>query len=132
MATTETTYSIGELADEFDLTHRSIRFYESKGLLDPRREGQSRIYSRKDRVQLILIQQGKRLGFSLEQIGEILELWDNTNTGGEKQLRLLLSRISERKADLDQQMKDIEAMQQRLSSAERRYQQALNQLLETQ
>ena len=70
------TYTIGELAKQFDITTRSIRFYEDEGLLSPRRQGQHRIYNNKDRVRLKLILRGKRLGFSLAETRRLFELYD--------------------------------------------------------
>ena len=64
----ESVFAIGELAKEFDITHRSIRFYEEQGLLSPKRTGQNRVYDNKDRVRLMLILRGKRLGFSLAEV----------------------------------------------------------------
>ena len=75
------TYSISELASEFDVTTRSIRFYEDQELLHPTRRGQTRIYSSKDRVRLKLTLRGKRLGFSLAEIRELFELWDTDQSG---------------------------------------------------
>ncbi|MBY4675062.1 MerR family transcriptional regulator [Marinobacterium arenosum] len=124
----QTTYSISELATEFDLTTRSIRFYEDQGLLSPQRRGQTRIYSRQDRVRLKLIMRGKRLGFSLAEIRELFSLWDETASGSEKQLRLLLDKIAEKRAELDQQLKDIAMVQLELDSAEARCREALNDL----
>ena len=72
----QTTYSISELAKEFDITTRSIRFYEDQGLLTPQRQGQTRIYSKRDRVRLKLILRGKRFGFSLEDIRQLLGMYD--------------------------------------------------------
>ena len=72
----EKTYRIGELATEFDVTLRTLRFYEDKGLLRPRRVGNTRLYSRGDRARLKLILLGKRVGFSLHDIREMLELYD--------------------------------------------------------
>ncbi|MFC6672272.1 MerR family transcriptional regulator [Marinobacterium aestuariivivens] len=117
---TETSYSISDLAQEFDITTRSIRFYEDQGLLAPQRRGQTRIYSRQDRVRLKLILRGKRLGFSLNECRELLELWDHTSRGTEKQLQLMLTRITERRAALEQQLKDIAMMQLELENAEKR------------
>ncbi len=71
------TYSIAELAREFDVTHRAIRFYEDEGLLSPARDGTRRVYSKRDWVRLKLILRGKRLGFSLAEIREMLELYDS-------------------------------------------------------
>ena len=96
--TEATTYSISELAAEFDLTTRSIRFYEDQQLLAPTRRGQTRIYSRQDRVQLKLILRGKRLGFSLLEIKELFDLWDATSGGSEKQLRLLHAKSQSEKS----------------------------------
>ncbi|WGI26970.1 MerR family DNA-binding transcriptional regulator [Halomonas alkaliantarctica] len=124
------TYSISELASEFDLTTRSIRFYEDQELLHPTRRGQTRVYSSKDRVRLKLTIRGKRLGFSLAEIRELFELWDETRSGSKKQLHLMLSKIGERRAALDQQMKDITMVQLELESAEIRCRQALEELLE--
>lgn len=70
------TYSIRDLCDQFSVTPRTLRFYENKGLLSPRREGQRRIYSPRDRARLKLILRGKRFGFSLEEIRELLDLYD--------------------------------------------------------
>ena len=124
------TYSISELASEFDVTTRSIRFYEDQELLHPTRRGQTRIYSSKDRVRLKLTLRGKRLGFSLTEIRDLFELWDEARSGSEKQLHLMLSKISERKAALEQQMKDITMVQLELESAEIRCRQALEELNE--
>ena len=71
------TYSIADLAREFDVTHRAIRFYEDEGLLSPAREGTRRVYSKRDWVRLKLILRGKRLGFSLAEVHEMLELYDS-------------------------------------------------------
>src|SRR5690625_6188695 len=70
------TYGIAELAQEFEITHRTIRFYEEQGMLCPQRRGQERIYSSKDRVELILFLRGKRIGFSLADCKELIELYD--------------------------------------------------------
>ncbi|KPQ24134.1 MULTISPECIES: MerR family transcriptional regulator [unclassified Halomonas] len=126
------TYSISELANEFDLTTRSIRFYEDQELLHPTRRGQTRVYSSKDRVRLKLTIRGKRLGFSLAEIRELFELWDETRSGSKKQLHLMLSKIAERRAALDQQMKDITMVQLELESAEIRCRQALEELHQKQ
>ena len=122
------TYSISELASEFDVTTRSIRFYEDQGLLSPRRRGQTRIYSRQDRVRLKLILRGKRLGFSLAETRELFDLWDETLSGSEKQLKLLLDKINQRKVALEQQLNDIAMVQLELESAETRCNEALQEL----
>jgi len=126
------TYSIGELASEFDVTTRSIRFYEDQQLLAPSRRGQTRVYSSQDRVRLKLILRGKRLGFSLAETRELFELWDETSTGSEKQLSLLLVKIEEKRAELEQQLKDIAMVQLELDSAETRCRDALTELTSKQ
>jgi len=122
------TYSISELASEFDVTTRSIRFYEDQGLLHPARRGQTRIYSSKDRVRLKLILRGKRLGFSLAETKELFDLWDETLSGSEKQLNLMLRTISTKRAELEQQLNDIAMVQLELDSAEARCREALTEL----
>ncbi|TDV98755.1 transcriptional regulator [Halomonas alkaliantarctica] len=126
------TYTISELASEFDVTTRSIRFYEDQELLHPIRSGQTRVYSSEDRVRLKLTIRGKRLGFSLAETRELFELWDETRSGSTKQLYLMLNKIAERRAALDQQMKDITMVQLELESAEIRCRQTLEELLEKQ
>jgi len=111
------TFTIGELAKEFDITTRSIRFYEDEGLLAPARKGQSRIYSAKDRTRLKLILRGKRLGFSLGETKTIFDLYDTEQTE-EKQLSKMLELIEEKKQRLIQQQKDLEEILHDLSSLE--------------
>lgn len=124
----QTTFSISELAREFDLTTRSVRFYEDQKLLFPKRSGQRRIYSRQDRVRLKLILRGKRLGFSLAEIRELFSLWDKTNSGSEKQLKRLIEVITIKRAELSQQLEDIANLQAELTSAETRCLEALQNL----
>ncbi len=111
-------YSIAELAREFGITARTIRFYEDEGLIKPRRQGLTRLYSSHDRVRLGWILRGKRLGFSLAEIKQLLDLYQVDRTGVQ-QLRELLRRsrvhiedLERRRADLDQhiaEFKDVEA-----------------------
>jgi DNA-binding transcriptional MerR regulator len=121
-------YSISELASEFDVTTRSIRFYEDQGLLQPVRDGQKRIYSHQDRVRMKLILRGKRLGFSLVEIREIFALWDETPSGSERQLNLMLKLIHQKREALKQKLEDIASMQLELESAEERCRDALDEL----
>ncbi len=100
------TYGIAELAREFDVTTRTIRYYEDKGLLSPTRKGQRRVYAPRDRVRLKLIMRGKRLGFSLDEIRELIDLYD-VDPSEATQLRRFLDKISERKAVLVRQQADI-------------------------
>lgn len=108
------TYSISDLAQEFSITPRTIRFYEDKGLLHPTRNGTTRIYNRRDRARLILILRGKRLGFSLRDIRETIDLYDG---GQGKQYQVTLEKVHERIAALHQQQKDIEVTLEELHLA---------------
>lgn len=108
------TYTISELAREFDVTTRTIRFYEDQGLLNPAREGANRVFSNRDRVRLKLALRGKRLGFSLAEIRELFELYD-VSRDERKQLEEFLSRLDRRRAHLEQQREDIEVMLNEIS-----------------
>ena len=107
-AADERRFTIRDLAEEFGCTHRTIRFYEDEGLLKPRRDGQSRIFSGRDRARLSLILRGRRLGFSLAEIGEMLDLYD-ADPGHVRQLTVALERGRARIAQLERQRADIEA-----------------------
>ena len=101
------TYTIGELANEFDVTSRALRLYEESELLTPKREGTKRIYFERDRVRLRLILRGKRLGWTLAEIKEIFDLYDSSE-GEEAQLVLMLAKLDERRDFLKMQQQDIE------------------------
>ncbi|PKM05301.1 MAG: MerR family transcriptional regulator [Gammaproteobacteria bacterium HGW-Gammaproteobacteria-6] len=118
------TYSISDLARELDITTRAIRFYEEQGLLSPQRRGNERIYSARDRVTLKLILRGKRIGFSLAECRDLICLYDPAG-GNQRQLTSMLDKIAERRAQLDQQLLDIQQMQIELDTAEERCQAAL-------
>jgi|TARA_Y100000588_G_scaffold1507_1_gene2194 DNA-binding transcriptional MerR regulator len=122
------TFNISELSQEFDVTTRSIRFYEDQGLLNPTRRGQTRIFSNKDRVRLKLILRGKRMGFSLAQTKELFDLWDETLTGNEKQLLKMLEILGDRRAHLEQQKDDIAQAEMEIDTAETRCREALEEL----
>ena len=112
-------YTISELAREFDITTRTIRFYEDEGLLQPGRNGRQRIYSRRDYIRLKLILRGKRLGLSLSEISDIIELYDS-DQGETGQLASFLDSIRERRTVLKQQRTDIDATLRELQRIERR------------
>lgn len=112
-------FSIRELAEEFDITTRSIRFYEEAGMLNPRRDGQTRIYSEQDRVRLKLILRGKRLGFSLADSRELIDMYHPASSNTH-QLQAFLEKIQERREVLQQQLADIKIMQLELDEAEER------------
>ncbi|ENY72228.1 putative transcriptional regulator [Aeromonas diversa CDC 2478-85] len=127
MGKKEESYTISELAREFDITTRSIRFYEDQGLLQPTRRGQSRIYSRQDRVRLKLTLRGKRLGFSLAEIRALLDLYE-TDKSSRTQLTTMLTMIESHRVGLRQQMEDIRQVLQDLEAAEQRCKSALTAL----
>ena len=102
----EQTFTIGQLAEEFQITTRAIRFYESRGLIQPRREGTNRIYSRRDRGRLTLILRGKNLGFTLEDIAEYLALYD-VDRSQRAQTEMLLSKVEASIADLNRKKADL-------------------------
>lgn len=95
-------YSVTQLARDLGVTARTIRFYEDKGLISPRRAGNNRVYTLRDRARMILILRGKKLGFSLREIKEYLDLYDADPTHA-KQLRLLLKAVRDRIAQLEDQ-----------------------------
>lgn len=103
----KTQFTIGDLAREFDTTLRTLRFYEDKGLLHPRREGQQRLYSRRDRARLGLILRGKRVGFSLGEIRAMLDLYD-LRDGQATQMRVALSKFETQIETLKRQREDID------------------------
>lgn len=115
----QTTYSIGDLAREFDITTRSIRFYEDQGLLAPARHGQTRLYTNKDRVRLKLILRGKRLGFSLAETKRLFDLYDLENSSA-RQLYTILELIADKRLSLQQQLEDIKVLLVELSNLEER------------
>ncbi|GAB5388355.1 MAG: MerR family DNA-binding transcriptional regulator [Alphaproteobacteria bacterium] len=100
-------WSIGELSEEFELTHRSIRYYEDQGLVTPKRDGQTRIFTYRDRARIALICRGKRLGFSIAEIRDFLTLYD-TGDKQVKQMHYLLGSVSGRIDALEQQLTDVQ------------------------
>jgi len=104
----EQTFSISDLAREFDITPRTIRYYEAEGLITPARDGQRRIYAGRDRVRLALVLRGKRLGFSLAEAKEIIDLY-SAPQGEAFQLRTLLEKLDEKRALLEDKRRDLDA-----------------------
>lgn len=123
----ESTYTIGELAREFDITPRSIRFYEEQGLMSPERTGQNRIYGNKDRVRLKLILRGKRLGFSLAEVKTLFELYDTHNNSA-AQLETMLELTEQKRAVLHQQLEDIQMLMNELDEVEARCREELAEI----
>jgi DNA-binding transcriptional MerR regulator len=110
-------FSITDLAREFDLTTRAIRFYEDEGLIAPERRGTTRVYAARDRTRLKLILRGKRLGFSLQEIREMIDMYD-APPGEAGQLDLFLTRIAQRRESLQRQREDIEVTLGELAALE--------------
>jgi len=117
-------YSIGELAKEFDITTRAIRFYEDKGLLSPERQGQTRIYNSAERTRLKLILRGKRLGLTLDESRDIINMYDHSGSNAE-QLKSLTEKIQQRRQNLQQQLHDIEVTLLELDEVQARCEEAL-------
>ena len=103
------TYTISELAKEFGITTRTMRFYEEKGLVSPRREGQKRLYSAADRVRIKLILRGKRIGMSLAESVEVIDMYDPEHNNAD-QLNSLIRAVQNRRKILEQQKQDIDEM----------------------
>ena len=123
----ERTWSIAEVAEEFGVTHRTVRHYEDLGLVTPERRGTTRVYHRRDRTRLALVLRGRRLGFPLEEIRTIIDLYDAPR-GKRHQLEYLLAQIDERRDDLEQRRRDIEAAITELGDLERRCREDLDRL----
>ncbi len=118
------TYTITELAEEFAVTPRTIRFYEDKDLLRPQRNGLNRVYARRDRARLKLILRGKRLGFSLADIKEMLDLYD-LGDGQVEQLRTTHRKIGTRLEALEAQRADLNAAISELRDSQRHIEKTL-------
>ena len=117
-------YSIRDLADEFDVTTRTLRFYEEKGLLQPTRDKQNRSYSAADRTRLRLILRGKRLGLSLDESANIILMYDPANQNN-NQLQALIEKIQEKRKQLIEQQNDLKLMLKDLEEAEKRFRENL-------
>ena len=118
-------YTISDLASEFDITTRTLRFYEEKGLLNPARNGQSRVYSPADRTRLKLVLRGKRIGLSLEESAEIIGMYDPCGSN-QQQLEKLLAAIETQKLKLQEQQQALADMMSDLTEVEERTRSALN------
>ncbi len=122
----EALLTVNELAEALEVTPRTIRFYEQKGLIQPRRAGTVRVFTRRDRARLLLILRGKRLGFSLRDIREYLDLYD-ADPMQREQVRLLLGKVRARIAALERQRRDIEQATAELRDIESQAEAALAQ-----
>jgi DNA-binding transcriptional MerR regulator len=109
-------FTIRDLTKEFDVSARTLRFYEEKGLLDPMRRGEQRLYTRRDRARLAYVLAGKTVGFSLEDVREMLDLYD-LGDGGVTQLKVALAKFGERIERLERQKSDIDRVITELTRA---------------
>ncbi|MCV2352380.1 MerR family transcriptional regulator [Paucibacter sp. Y2R2-4] len=112
-------FTITELAAEFDITPRAIRFYEDMGLLEPARAGRNRVYTHRDRTRLKLTLRGKRLGLTLQEIKQLVDMYD-ASSGAESQLRAFLEVLQQHRRQLEQQLDDIEVTLAEISQHEER------------
>lgn len=122
----ESTFTITELSREFDVTPRTIRYYEDQGLLFPERSGLQRVYAKRDRTRLKLALRGKRLGLSLSEIKSMIAMYD-TAQDQEGQLVEFLSALAHRRAALEQQREDIEALLAEISGFEQQCRELLEE-----
>jgi DNA-binding transcriptional MerR regulator len=109
MAVKDRTWRVGELADELGVTTRTLRFYEAQGLITPQRSGNSRVYSVRDRTRLVLILRGRRFGMSLDEIAEIVDMYDGAASSEQRQLHALLARLDVIADELRQRQADLRA-----------------------
>jgi DNA-binding transcriptional MerR regulator len=123
----ERTWTIREVAEEFGVTHRTVRHYEQLGLISPERRGTQRVFHRRDRTRLGLILRGRRLGFPLEEIRTIIDLYDRPR-GRVGQLEYVLGQIETRRADLENRRRDIDDALAELDEFERRCREDLSRL----
>lgn len=126
-STTGPTWTIAQVAQEFGVTHRTVRHYEQLGLISPERRGTQRVYHRRDRIRMELILRGRRLGFGLEEIRTIIDMYDD-QPGEVGQLHYLLGQIACRRDELEQRRQDIEASLAELDRVEARCREDLLQL----
>ncbi|TCW33951.1 MerR family transcriptional regulator [Gulbenkiania mobilis] len=121
------TFTISDLASDFDITLRTIRFYEEQGLIEPQREGRQRIFNRRDRARLKLILRGKRIGLSLSEIREILDLYELARDEASQSLKLL-QLLSDRKQQLEEQRRDIDAVLSEIDMLEQHCRTVIDQM----
>jgi DNA-binding transcriptional MerR regulator len=126
-AEAERTWTIAELAEEYGVTLRTIRHYEDVGLLTPERRGTARVFHNRDRIRLALVLRGKRLGFSLDEIYKIVNMYDE-QPGEVGQLEYLLDQIAARRAELEELRRDIDSTLDELDQVEARCREELARL----
>ncbi|HMM53976.1 MAG TPA: MerR family DNA-binding transcriptional regulator [Candidatus Desulfobacillus sp.] len=122
----EQTFTITELAREFKVTPRAIRYYEDQGLISPERAGQNRVYSKRDRTRLKLTLRGRRLGLSLAEIRELIDMYD-VGRDQRNQLSKFIAVLARQRAALEQQREDIKAVLAEIGTLEMRARQLLEE-----
>lgn len=125
-STLEAQYSISQLAKEFEITPRTLRFYESRGILSPRRQGTTRIYGERDRVRLILALRGRRAGLTVEDIREVIDMYDPNQPDDPRQTLVLLEKLREHRRELINKIKDINETLKAMDEIETRTMDVLN------
>ncbi|MCH4542695.1 MULTISPECIES: MerR family transcriptional regulator [Brucella/Ochrobactrum group] len=116
-------YRIGDLAEEFDLTLRALRFYEDKGLLNPRRAGVTRLYDYNDHTRLRLILFGRRIGFTLSEMGQLIDVWEKGTTEAaeieklRKRFKQKLIELEKKKDEVDRSVEELRAILARMARA---------------
>ena len=123
----EKTWTIAEVAEDLGVTHRTIRYYEHLGLVTPERRGTSRVFHARDRIRLRLVLRGRRLGFPLEEIRRIVDMYDQ-QPGETGQLRYLLDQIDDRRGELTERLRDVQAALKELDDLEDRCREDLARL----
>ena len=126
--TKERTWSIGELADELGVTTRTLRFYESEGLISPERRGAARVYSPREHARMRLILRGRRFGMTLAEISEIVGMYDGAASSERRQLETLLARLGEIRADLQERQTDLRRLLREVESVGARCETRLREL----
>lgn len=119
-------YSIADFAGMFQVTRRTLRFYETKGILVPRRQGLTRFYSDRDKVRLELALRGRRLGFSLEEVREIIEMYDPAQPDDPRQLVFLLRKLHQKRHELINKFNDLKETLKAMDMVEGRALEALS------
>jgi len=119
MAADQRTWTIAQVAEEFGVTHRTVRYYEQQGLLSPERRGTTRVFHPRDRVRLALVLRGKRIGFDLDKIRTIVDMYDDV-PGEAGQLEYLLEQVGGRRSELRARRADIDAVLDEFDELERR------------
>ena len=127
----ERVWTIGELASELGVTTRTLRFYEAEGLISPVRRGTARLYGPRDRARLRLILRGKRFGMSLDEISEIVQMYDGAASSERRQLETLLGRLAEISADLRARQRDLARTLREVSDVSAQCRDRLDELART-